>query len=121
MQKKFCAKYWSQRLQSFVLALRLFGSKILYEKFVRKMLIKLTPIIDFTDIFCRAFRGKDPKSAKKTGALYLQYLQAEISNRYLALLWSQKMMVKSTLSEKNSRVRQEKSISSNSIFDFEFF
>jgi hypothetical protein len=39
----FCTKFWRQKLQIFVLDLRLFGTKILYKKHGRKMLMKLTP------------------------------------------------------------------------------
>jgi hypothetical protein len=35
-------KFWRQKLQSFVLALRLNGAKISYKKRARKMLMKLT-------------------------------------------------------------------------------
>ncbi len=41
----------------------------LYKKFVREMLMKLTPGVDFTNILCAAFRHTDPKSAKKTDSL----------------------------------------------------
>jgi hypothetical protein len=41
-ERVFCTKFWRQKLQSFVLALRLFGAKILYEKRARKTLMKLT-------------------------------------------------------------------------------
>jgi len=38
----FCTKFWSQKLQSCVLGLKIFGAKIL-AKNVQKMLMKLTP------------------------------------------------------------------------------
>jgi len=37
-------KFWCQKLQSCILALRLFGAKILYKKRVRKTLMKLTTV-----------------------------------------------------------------------------
>jgi len=42
LRTHFSYKILHQKLQSFVLALRLFGAKILYEKYARKMLMKLT-------------------------------------------------------------------------------
>ncbi len=40
----FCTKFWRQKLQSFVLALRLFGAKILYKKLACKTLIS-SPLV----------------------------------------------------------------------------
>ncbi len=39
----FLYKFWCQKLQSYVLGLRFFGAKILYEKCGRITLMKLTP------------------------------------------------------------------------------
>ena len=41
----FCTRFWRQILKSFVLALRLFGAKILYKKFESKTLMKLTAVV----------------------------------------------------------------------------
>jgi len=53
----FRPKFWHLKLQSFVLALRLFGAKILYKKLACQMLMKLTKGVNFINIlfmlFCR--------------------------------------------------------------------
>jgi len=41
----FCMKFWHQKLQSCVLGLKFFGTKILYEKCAGKTLMKLTPYL----------------------------------------------------------------------------
>jgi len=38
-------------------------------KALRKMLVKLTPGVDFTNILRKAFTGTDPESAKKLTTL----------------------------------------------------
>jgi len=37
----FHTKFWRQKLQSYVLDLKFFGTKILYEKHAHKLLMKL--------------------------------------------------------------------------------
>jgi hypothetical protein len=39
----FRTQFWRQKLQSFFLALKIFGAKIVYKKCECKMLMKLTP------------------------------------------------------------------------------
>jgi len=51
LRAHFWTKFLRQKIQSFVLALRLFGAKILYEKHVCKMLMKLT-----VGIICKVLR-----------------------------------------------------------------
>jgi len=51
------------------LALEFFGTRILAQKAARKMLMKLTAVVNFINVLRAAFVLADPESAKKTDNL----------------------------------------------------
>jgi hypothetical protein len=69
----FVRKSFWQLFSSYVFGFVIFGAKILYEKGARKVLMKLTPGVDFTNIPA-AFIRKDPKSAKIQSSHYCLFM-----------------------------------------------
>jgi len=65
-------------------------------KAAHKMLVKLTPGVDLTNILLAAFTCKDPKSAKRKSSH--QCLLAILGSLHEKV--ARKMLVKSTLGEK---------------------
>jgi hypothetical protein len=59
-KRLFCTRCFVQHCSSYVWALLFIGTKV-----VRKMLMKLTPGLNFINIICTAFTLADPESVKR--------------------------------------------------------
>ena len=57
---------FDKKLQTLTVSTEKLQKTLLYEKAGRKMLVKLTPGVNSTNILQAAFTRADPKSAKKT-------------------------------------------------------
>jgi hypothetical protein len=64
--KAFCANILAPKITKLCFGFEIFWRQNIDEKNVRKMLMKLTPGVNFTIVLSAAFTLVDPKSVKNT-------------------------------------------------------